>query len=823
MKANDQPLSRYGTTPAGSPELTSLLKSSEMDTLGDREFQTIVETARQLLACDVAIFALISDGKLHFQARTGTSENHTNFDRSFCAHVIATDEPQVIEDVETDPRFADYRIEGDPRPRFYAGVPLRVRSSIDGQLQSVGTLSVLHGEPRRLEGGELQRLSGLASVVEALLNARLNAWKTRQLAGARQKTVDDLVKMLRQFREAERIANMGSWRMALADQQMTLSAQAYAIYGLDYGTPLSIKVLQSCYTSQDLNALTGAMIKTIRTGEPFSVETDFISHKGDRRRVMNVGEVEKRNGEPVAVVATIQDVTARYELERALLAARQEAEAAAEAKSQVLANVSHEIRTPMNGLIGFIDLLQRTELDTTQRRYVDLIAYSGEATTKLISDILEISKIESRPIDLEFKPLNLRKELPRWLSLMEPAARAKNVALHLDIGTEIPAAILGDEQRIRQILMNLVANALKFTAQGSVSLKAAVEQTHVGQALLFEVRDTGIGIAREKFAVIFQKFSQADSSVSARFGGTGLGLAISNELAKRMGGSIDVDSETGRGSVFSVRLPLHEAKLDDSEPSEITEADPSTDFAGTGGRRRRLLVVEDNPINQELTIAMAKLAGLEPDMAADGLEALQKVQAAAADRRPYDLVLMDIRMPHMGGIEATQVIRAHGFSAESLPIVALTANAFSDDREACLAAGMQGHLAKPIRMGDLLGLFARFFQAEDFRTPTETAQPIGGSKLRDRYLQRRNDALGQLSAVVQRGSLLHGERDELIAILHKLAGTAGSFDEEQVGKIALTLEKSLEKATEPTLLGLIEAGLKELQTAVSAEMAATDH
>ena len=372
--------------------------------------------------------------------------------------------------------------------------------------------------------------------------------------------------------------------------------------------------------------------------------------------------------------------------------ARDDSLAAVKAKSTFLANMSHELRTPMNGVLGFADLLVRSDLPPQARKQAELIAESGRVMGRLLDDILDLSRIEAGKMVIAQETLDPKHVCQHVMRLVEPAARDKGLELDFRLGKEIPHLIVGDKLRLQQVLINLVGNAVKFTDRGYVCIDLMRDKG----SLRFEVRDSGIGIAKSKLASIFEDFVQADQGTAKLRGGSGLGLAISSKLARAMGGELQVDSQEGIGSTFTLTLPL-----------TVAAAQPVTDLAADSDRpapqmfereEARLLLAEDHEINRLLVEAMAREAGVMLDVASDGKEAVAMAEHAAMNGMPYHLVLMDVQMPGMDGMEATRALRDKGLTDDALPIVALTANAFAEDVQACLDSGMQAHCAKPLTM-----------------------------------------------------------------------------------------------------------------------------
>lgn len=431
--------------------------------------------------------------------------------------------------------------------------------------------------------------------------------------------------------------------------------------------------------------------------------------------VVNCSPVMGSEGSSRGVLASFEDVTLLEQKKQELAKSREEAVAANEAKSSFLANMSHEIRTPMNAILGFADVLRRglAGTDEERSRYLDTIHSSGKHLLNLINDILDLSKVEAGKLDVEITDCPVHQILAETVQVLGVKANEKGIYLRYESDGPVPAHIQSDPTRLRQIVTNLTGNAIKFTEEGGVTLTSRVVGSGITAQLQIDVADTGIGMSPEVCGKIFQPFVQADSSTTRKFGGTGLGLSISKNFSEALGGGLNVSSEPGKGSKFTAVLPISGADpKSDWLTADQFNADRKTAKSSGDTRlwrlpERKILVVDDGDANRKLLQLVLGKAGLRVEVAENGREAVDKIQAAHDASDSFDLVFMDMQMPVLDGYSATQEVRSKG---DNTPIVALTGNAMKGDEQKCMDAGCTGFLSKPVDLDQLLRTTAEILQ-----------------------------------------------------------------------------------------------------------------
>ncbi len=613
------------------------------------------------------------------------------------------------------------------------------------------------------------------------------------------------------------------WDWSLVEKQLYVSPRWVARLGLNPGSVVSQAEMQGRTHPDDLPGVYSAVMEHLRgRSSVYEREYRVRDAAGEWSWVLARGKVVERDakGRATRMLGTASDITTRKQQESELLRAKEAAERANQAKSEFLANVSHEIRTPMNGILGMVELALDDDLATPQRDRLRLVHDSARSLLAIINDLLDLAKIEAGKFVLDPTRFALREEVELTLRSLAARAQERGLQLSCTIDPEVPAQVVGDPDRLRQVLVNLVGNAIKFTERGQVMVRVH-RAPEPELRVIFEIEDTGIGVPPDRLAAIFVPFEQADPSTTRRFGGTGLGLTIATRLVELMGGQIGIVSEVGVGSTFTFDARF--APVHAGAPVRRAAPLPLAARAAAGGRPLQILLAEDNPINQRVAVEILKRMGHQVTLVTDGRAAVETLE-----RGNFDLVLMDLQMPIMDGWQATAAIRRSPHAhARRTRIVALTARATDEDRKRCLANGMDGFLTKPLQVAELLQL------CEDGSTPrppppaprpapviAAPALPrpaiddwqgvlnrVGGAapllaRLVGMYREELPGALIELRAGLATG-------EGLRRAAHRIAGTVGIFNAGQALALAREVEARAPERS-PELPERVEALCAEL-------------
>lgn len=517
-----------------------------------------------------------------------------------------------------------------------------------------------------------------------LAAAHLISSRQRQLALIKEREAE-LSQLSWRFEFALASSNIGLWDVDLATDELFWDARAKALFGRTgeqrsyYGLKDWLSIL---HPDDRARALAEADAAVDRSGR-FATCYRIALPNGATRHIRDIARVHEAEDGSRRLVGLIWDVTEEVERQEELELRRVEAEAATVAKSRFLASMSHEIRTPMSGVLGVLGLMLEDSLPPQQRERAQIALSSAESLLDILDDILDFSKLEAAEVALGEEPVEIRRLVEQVMDLMSPNAIRKGLSFGHVVSAAVPRFVLADPTRVRQILTNFLSNATKFTDRGEISVRVDYVGATTDGRLVIEVEDTGIGVSAEDQERIFHRFIQADDSLARRAGGTGLGLAISSQLAELMGGRVTLQSVAGMGSTFRFEFPSRAVLAEQVKGEERPSRDAVPPMS--------VLLAEDHATNQYVISAYLRGAGHEVTIVANGAEALRAVR-----ERTFDVVLMDVQMPVMDGLAAAAAIRALGGAAATVPILALTASAMPGDREACLAAGMNGHLTKPI-------------------------------------------------------------------------------------------------------------------------------
>mgnify|MGYP003642168943 FL=1 len=655
--------------PLEQARLHALRDQHVLDTAPEARFDRITAMAAAHFQVPIALVSLIDTDRQWFKSCIGLDVSETPRELAFCDHAIRMDEGSVflVRDASVHPLFEhNPLVTGAPHIRFYAGAVLTTAEGFN-----LGTLCVIDtvARPDATED-DFEHLKALGRIVVD----QLELGQTRHSLAERHRMLD----------MAQGLSGVGHWRYDRATGRADWSDEVYRIHGMDPSAgPPNYETLIQAYHEDDRPLLVDLIQKAVATGEGYGSQLRIRRPDGEVRYTTAKTEcVCDEQGQVASLFGVFQDVTEQHLAQQALTEAKAEAERATAIKTEFLSNMSHELRTPLTSILGFSSLLdEEAGLSPQARRSVDRIAGSSQALLTIVNDILDFTKLEAGHVEIEVRPADMCGLLEGTLSLFEPQAAQKALTLQFVEGAPLPGVLLVDSERVRQVLLNLIGNAVKFTAEGGVTLTASYDPATA--RLRCEVVDTGPGIPPDRLALLFQRFSQVDGSNTRNHGGTGLGLAISKGLVEAMGGEIGAISRDGPGSTFWFELPCARGS---AGPVASRKAGEVADLKGV-----RLLVVDDSAMNREIVTLMLEPYGVLITDAASGQEAVD-----LAARMPFDLILMDIRMPGVDGPAATRAIRDGGGPNDMIPILAFTAEAEDAGGKLGWAALFNDRVAKPV-------------------------------------------------------------------------------------------------------------------------------
>jgi PAS domain S-box-containing protein len=699
--------------------LSTLLSLEILDTPLEAAFDELVALAAYICQTPIALISLVDESRQWFKSKLGWTLCATPRQISFCAHTILGPDIFVVPDAAADPRFAaNPLVTSPPGIRFYAGAPL-----VTPEGHALGALCVLDHRPRELTAEQLQALRTLSHVVVSQLRFRHDL-------GERQRAERALRESEHRWRSLTEALPQLVWTATPDGACDYFSTQWTQFTGVPQGDLLGWRWLQVLH-ADDREPTRHAWTAVVRGPGAYDVEYRVCRSDGVYRWFKTRGvPIRDEAGRIVHWFGTCTDITDLRQTEAALRQAKEAAEAANRAKDDFLANVSHEIRTPMNAILGMTELALDTSLTANQRQCLHTVKSAADSLLGILNDLLDFSKIEAGKLELDPANFSLRAALGDTVRALAVRAHKKGLELVSDLQADVPDALVGDAGRLRQVLLNLVGNAIKFTDTGEVVVRVEVASggsqppgnaknrgTRVLRSpevvLRFSVRDTGIGIPTDKQEQIFRAFEQEDTSTTRKYGGTGLGLTIASRLVALMGGKITVDSAPGRGSTFTFTARFGR-RLHAPEPAPA----PAPVFLND----LPVLIVDDNATNRQILERWLCGWQMNPAAASDGLTALNALWHGAACGRPYPLVLLDARMPDVDGLTLAAQIRQRG-ELSGTHIILLTSGDRPGDLARCRELRVDAHLLKPVQQDELLGTIYQVLQRDEGRGMRDEKKP----------------------------------------------------------------------------------------------------
>lgn len=666
--------------------LKALKDYNILDTFNEEEFDRLTQLAALICGVPIALVSLIDENRQWFKANVGLQEaKETPRDISFCQFTIMGNETFEIVDAKKDERFAENPlVTGNPEIRFYAGYPLT-----DPNGMNLGSLCVIDRVPKKLDDTQLKALEILGKEVVSQIVAR--------------KVYADRVKL-------EKLFNYSKDLICIAGTDGFLNKvnpRFKEVLGFSEKELLSTTFFDIVHELD--KSKTVVEIDKIEKGNiALNFQNRLLNKDGGSIVINWVGNKDAETGELYAIG---RDVTEKVKILEELNEAKQIAEKAVRVKDEFLSNMSHEIRTPLNAIIGFNDLLKQSLLNQEQKKQVEIISNASQNLMVILNDILDVSKLESGVLVLEKQAISIKEIAENVVNLQSQKAKSKGLKLLLSVDQDIPFNVIGDSTRISQILINLTDNAIKFTNEGCVEIRVMEIARKNNESLVrFCVKDTGVGIDSEKQKLIFDRFSQAESSTTRIFGGTGLGLNISKMIVEMYGGKIELQSELGKGAEF-----CFEIYFTISASKNLSSVPTTTNNNVTKLAEKSILVVEDNDLNQLLASSYLKKNGVNVDIAENGAIAVEKLK-----QNKYDLILMDLQMPVMDGYTATKIIRQE--LKLDLPIIACSAHSSVVERDNWIEKGMNDYISKPFSEKTLVDVLSTYLMVKT-NTKNELIEP----------------------------------------------------------------------------------------------------
>ncbi len=679
-----------------SPEierLRTLLEYGILDTPYEEDFNGLAQLASTICETPIALISMIDDKRQWYKAKVGIARDEVPRKETFCQYTIEQDELFEIEDATKDNRVSNNpNVTAENGIRYYAGLPL---TSEDGY--NIGTLCVVDIRPRQLSNAQKEALSIIAKQVMLLLEfRRRNKDLGQELEAVLRQKIADTEKELSR-RDAEynflyKAINKSSGIVEFSPEGYILRSNKNFEEIIGYTETELQGQHHSVLMDQQEVTKNQHFWDSLQQGKYISGRFKRMHKSGTECWIQaSYNPILDEDDKVVRIIKIAQNITGEVESTKVLERAKQLADDLNIQKDYFIANMSHEIRTPINTILGFAELLESAEEDEVKRSQMQAIQTAGDNLLYLVNDILDLSKIEAGIFQIDHRRFELRSTVASVFSILQLRATQKKLAFNYTIQEEVPEFVLGDKNRLTQILMNLLGNSIKFTHKGTINLTISIVRNTAKKCTLqFVVSDTGIGIDPTKLESIFERFTQAEENTSRKYGGTGLGLNITKLLVEKQGGKIRAESKPGQGSSFTFTITY-------TKTSKRAVATDVTSISVPANTNVRVLLCEDNLLNQRLVQTILQDADIRLDIAENGKKGLELLR-----KNTYDVILMDVQMPEMNGYDATKMIR--GELGLTTPIIALTAHSMVAEREKCLTFGMSDYLSKPFRKNELIQL-----------------------------------------------------------------------------------------------------------------------